>query len=159
MLPGRICFASLMTLTTREDTLRTSIRIAALVLVASACSHTAPPETAAEGSTAATSTAQRSEQMITEQEIIDSQALTAYDAVVKLRANFLTNRGKTSILGNSPTVPTVYLDGQVYGNPSTLKNISAKHVASIRLYRAWEATTKFGASNVGGVIEVISKTQ
>jgi hypothetical protein len=136
-----------------------SIRTAALVLIAGACSHAPPPETTADGNTASAPTTQKSEQMITEQEIIDSQALTAYDAVVKLRGNFLTNRGKTSILGNSPTVPTVYLDGQVYGNPSTLKNISAKHVASIRLYRAWEASTRFGASNVGGVIEVLTKTQ
>jgi len=136
------------------------IRIAALVLIAGACSHAAPPETALEGSsTPTTGTPQRSEQMITEREIIESQSLTAYDAVVKLRGNFLTSRGKTSIVGNSPTVPTVYLDGQVYGNTSTLKNISAKHVASIRLYRAWEATTKFGASNVGGVIEVLTKKQ
>ncbi len=135
-----------------------SIRIAALVLIAGACSQVPPPETSADG-TAAPTVQKASEQLITEKEIIESQAVTAYDAVVKLRGNFLTNRGKTSIIGNSPTVPTVYLDGQVYGNPSTLKNISARHVASIRLYRAWEATTKFGASNVGGVIEVISKTQ
>lgn len=136
------------------------IRIAALVLIVGACSHAPPPETAPDGSSPAAAAApQKSEQMITEQEIIESQALTAYDAVVKLRGNFLSSRGKTSILGNSPTVPTVYLDGQVYGNPSTLKNISAKHIASIRLYRAWEATTKFGASNVGGVIEVTTKTQ
>ena len=135
-----------------------SICIAALVLIAGACSHAPPPDTSADG-TAAPTAQKSSEQLITEREIIESQAVTAYDAVVKLRGNFLTNRGKTSIIGNSPTVPTVYLDGQVYGNPSTLKNISARHVASIRLYRAWEATTKFGASNVGGVIEVISKTQ
>jgi hypothetical protein len=52
----------------------------------------------------------------------------------------------------------VYLDGQMYGDASTLKNISANVVESIRLYRAWEATTKFGARNVAGVIEVLSKT-
>lgn len=133
-----------------------SIRIAAIVLLAAACRHEPPPETAAPAAPAAPT---KADQVITEKEIVESQALTAYDAIVKLRGNFLTNRGKTSILGNSPTVPTVYLDGQMYGNISTLKNISARQIASIRLYRAWEATTKFGASNVGGVIDVITKTQ
>ena len=100
-------------------------------------------------------TAQKpSEQLITEQEIIDSQALTAYDAVVKLRGNFLSNRGKTSILGNSPTVPTVYLDDQACGPILTLRSIPASHVVAIRLYRSWEATTKYGAGNMGGVIAV-----
>jgi hypothetical protein len=130
--------------------MRRSFRIAVLVLICGACSHEPKPESAG---------SPRGDQVITAQEIQDSQALTAYDAIVKLRANFLSNRGKTTILGNSPTVPTVYLDGQIYGDASTLKNISATHIASIRLYRAWEATTKFGANNVAGVIEVITKTQ
>jgi hypothetical protein len=125
-------------------------RFAALVLICAACSHDPKPETA---------TASKSDQVITEQEILDSQAITAYDAILKLRANFLSNRGKTTILGNSPSVPTVYLDGQLYGDLSTLRNISASNVSSIRLYRAWEASTKFGAKNVAGVIEVLSKTQ
>lgn len=130
--------------------MRRSIRFAVLVMICGACSHDPKPETAGSA---------KSDQVITAQEIEDSQALTAYDAIVKLRGNFLSNRGKTTILGNSPSVPTVYLDGQVYGDASSLKNISAKHIASIRLYRAWEATTKFGASNMAGVIEVVTKTQ
>jgi hypothetical protein len=30
-------------------------------------------------------------------------------------------------------------------------------IATIRLYRSWEATTKFGAGNMGGVIEIITR--
>lgn len=30
---------------------------------------------------------------------------------------------------------------------------------TLDLYRAWEATTKFGTGNMGGVIEVTTKTQ
>ncbi|MEO8620050.1 MAG: Plug domain-containing protein [bacterium] len=100
-----------------------------------------------------------SDQVITAQEIADSQGQTAYEVIMKVRANFLSNRGKTTIMGDSPSAPTVYLDGQMYGDVSTLKNISAKTIGSIRLYRAWDASTKFGAHNVGGVIEVISRTR
>lgn len=38
-----------------------------------------------------------------------------------------------------------------------LKNIQASDVATIRVYRASEAATRFGAGNVGGVIEVYTK--
>jgi hypothetical protein len=101
-----------------------------------------------------------SSQLITADEIARSQAVNGYDAVQKLRANFLSNRGKTSILDrDAPESPTVYLDGMQYGPIASLRNIPANQIARIRLYRAWEASTKFGAYNSAGVIEVISKTQ
>jgi hypothetical protein len=38
-----------------------------------------------------------------------------------------------------------------------LRNIPASDVAVIRLYRSWEATTKFGAGKMGGVIAVTTR--
>lgn len=75
----------------------------------------------------------------------------------KLRANFLSNRGRTTILGSTSSFPVVYLDGVEYGPMTSLRNIPATHVSSIRMYRAWEATTKFGMGKTAGVIEVITK--
>ncbi len=120
-----------------------------LLLVVSACSRSTQP------------TQQRgSPQLITAEEIAQSQAANAYDAVLRLRASFLSNRGPTSVTNrNSPETPTVYLDGMQFGPTASLRNIPANTVASIRLYRAWEATTKFGTGNIAGVIEVISRTQ
>lgn len=96
--------------------------------------------------------------VITEAEIVQSGAPTAYDAIKKLRGNMLSYRGKTTI--NNPTSqsePTVYLDDQLYGPLSSLKQISADQVAEIRLYRSWEATTKYGVGNMGGVIAISSR--
>ena len=97
--------------------------------------------------------------IITEEEIVASQAVTAYDAVKQLRANFLSYRGKTTLLrdSTSSSLPVVYLDEQEYGPILTLKSIPASHVVAIRLYRSWEATTKFGTGKVGGVIEVTTR--
>ena len=120
-----------------------------LLVIASACSQGSPPETGPAGSSA---------NFITAQEIDESQAVSAYDAVVKLRGNFLSNRGKTTILGKETPLPNVYMDGMPLGGVDALKDISAKHVGSIRLYRAWESG-KFGSGNSGGVIEVVSRTQ
>jgi hypothetical protein len=97
-------------------------------------------------------------QLITEDEIDASRAATAYEAVQKLRANFLSYRGETSFdKSKSQPYPTVYLDGQEYGPMATLRNIPASQVSTIRLYRAWEATTKFGTGNMGGVIAVTTR--
>ena len=97
-------------------------------------------------------------QLITEEEIEASKAATAFEAIQKLRGNFLTYRGETSFSKSSSSpYPNVYLDGQEFGPINTLKNIPATQIATIRLYRAWEATTKFGAGNMGGVIAIDTK--
>lgn len=95
--------------------------------------------------------------VITEQDIARVNVRTAYDAVVRIHANFLTRRGSTSLLGTSNPEPNVYLDDVFIGPVSQLRNIQASDVASIRLYRAWEASTRFGSGHMGGVIEVYTK--
>ena len=101
-----------------------------------------------------------SSQVIFADEIERSRAVTAYDAVSKLRHNFLSDRGRTSVLDTSaPRVPNVYLDGMPFGPLASLNNIPAQQVASIRLYRAWEAQYKYGSDNPAGVIEVTTKRE
>jgi outer membrane receptor for ferrienterochelin and colicin len=96
--------------------------------------------------------------IITREEIEASHTATAYDAIQKLRANFLTYRGETSISkSNSQPYPTVYVDGQEFGPISSLRSIPASQVATVRLYRSWEATTKYGTGNMGGVIAVTTR--
>src|SRR3982751_3742420 len=82
--------------------------------------------------------------LITEEEIAASHAINAFEAVQKLRANFLSDRGKTTILGRSPSKPTVYVDGVEFGDIQSLRSISATVVQSIRLYRAYEAEQRYG---------------
>ena len=117
--------------------------LAALVLVA--CTR----------QTGSTGSADRD--LITEEEITATSAINAYEIVQKLRGNFLSNRGKTTILGKSSATPIVYLDGVRYGEIPSLRNISATTVQSIRLYRAWEAQQRYGNDVMGGVIEVTTK--
>ena len=95
--------------------------------------------------------------LITHEEIIASLAVDAYDAVAKLRANFLASRGRTSFRSNESTLPRVFVDGLEYGPVSTLKLIPATDVAEIRLFRSWEATTAFGTGFMAGVIAVTTR--
>jgi len=98
------------------------------------------------------------QQVITEDQIEASHATTAYEVIQKLHANFLSYRGETSLnRRTSRPFPTVYVDGQEYGPISSLANLSASQIATIRLYRSWEATTKFGTGNMGGVIAITTR--
>ena len=95
--------------------------------------------------------------MITQAEISMSMATNAFDVIHNLRANFLSLRGETSLSATSSPYPTVYVDGMRYGNLETLRGIPSTQIASIRLYRAWDAMTRFGDGNMGGVIAVTTK--
>lgn len=97
-------------------------------------------------------------QIITEDEIVASRAGTAYEAIQKLRGNFLTYRGETGFSKSASTAyPNVFIDDQHFGPLSTLRTIPASQVASIRLYRSWEATTKYGSGNMAGVISITTR--
>jgi outer membrane receptor for ferrienterochelin and colicin len=96
--------------------------------------------------------------IITEEELATVSTMNAFEAVQKLRGNFLSNRGKTTILGKaSSAMPMVYLDGVRFGELPSLRGISTTTVQSIRLYRAWEAQQRYGNDVMGGVIEVTTK--
>jgi outer membrane cobalamin receptor len=142
-----IIWAALSRLPRASDTVTRSHAVfAALTLLGFACA--APQISRGAGDS----------QLITEDEIEASRAPTAYEVIQKLRANFLAYRGETSFnKSNSQPYPTVYIDGQEFGPISSLRNIPASQVATIRLYRSWEATTKYGTGNIGGVIAVTTR--
>ncbi len=97
--------------------------------------------------------------VISDEEIVAVAAntSTAYDIIKKLRGNWFSSRGKTSLMGTSNSDPTVYVDDQAYGPISSLRSIPASQVTQMRIYRSWEATTKYGTGNMGGVIAVATK--
>jgi hypothetical protein len=95
--------------------------------------------------------------LITEDEIIASHATDAYDVIHKLRGNFLSNRGKMTFYDEASPMPTVYVDEQRYGDINILSTIPAEVIATIRLYRSWDATTHYGTNNMGGVIAITTR--
>ena len=120
------------------------LTLVATLCVLTGCTHASSAERGTEAA------------VITADEIAEVHATSAYDAIVKLRGNFLSNRGKTTILGDASPLPVVYVDGTLYGGLGELRNLPAGQISTIRLYRAWESS-KFGSNKTGGVIEVITK--
>jgi hypothetical protein len=104
-------------------------------------------------------TTRQSSQVITQQELIQGGAGNAYDVIRRLRPSFLTSRGEVT-LGNAQTsspYPNVYLDGLMYGDINSLRNIDTTQLSEVRMYQAWEAQTKFGLGNSSGVIALTTR--
>jgi len=95
-----------------------------------------------------------------EMEQAHADATTIYDAIARLRPNWLAAKGVTSGYYNADTqYAMVFLDGQQYGSLSTLRNIQAYSVGIIRYYDVTQAGARFGIKGgSSGVIEIMSKT-
>ncbi len=95
--------------------------------------------------------------IITEQELAASNVSNAYEAVERLRPNFLRSRGPSSLRTDVTSLPTVYVGRQKYGDATALRQIPINTIALIRFYTASEATLTYGMDNPNGVIEVTLK--
>jgi len=70
--------------------------------------------------------------------------LTVYDAISRLRPEYLHGRGGY--------YPKVYFDGLLYGEMVSLRQLRADGIAVIRHLDAVTATTRFGTGHTGGAI-------
>lgn len=97
--------------------------------------------------------------VITQEEIVASNAATAYDVVARLRADFLRDRGPTSLLLPNNHQPMVFLGDQLYGEIDQLREFRSSDLAEIRFYPGPDAVTKFGSQYSGGVIQLVPRSQ
>jgi len=112
--------------------------------------------------TSGTSAVPRKANLLTAEEIVAANAdvATAYDALSRLRPLWLSPRGATSFNTPDTDLPTVFVEGQLYGDLNSLRNIQAYHVADIRYYNSAEAGGIFGLrGGTAGVIEVRLKVR
>jgi hypothetical protein len=119
---------------------------------------------ASNGVTSGSSTngvAQKSANYLPFDEIANAHAdvNTVYDAVARLRPNWLAPHGVTSSTSSSTSeYATVFVDGVLYGDLSTLRTLQAYHVADIRYYDITQAGAKYGIrGGSSGVIDVRTK--
>ena len=114
---------------------------------------------ASTGNTSDTPRMARGASVLTAEEIAAAHAdnNTVYDAVARLRPNWLAAHGTTSLQGGTEYA-VVWVDGQQYGNLNSLRNLPAYQVADIQYYDVTQAGARFGLrAGGGGVIEVRQK--
>ena len=115
------------------------------------------------GGTSGASAMHRNPNLLTAQEIVAANAdvTTTYDAVSRLRPNWLSTHGVSSYnpqgTGSNESA-IVFVGGQPYGDINSLRNIQAVNVAEVRYYNPTESGLKFGLrGGTNGVIEVRMK--
>ena len=133
-----------------------------LYLVAVAAIMACAPASGTSG-TSPTSVVPRRGNLLTADEIVAAHAdvTTAYDAVARLRPNWLAAHGVTSGIDNGAGTEfaLVFVDGQRYGDLNSLRGIPAYHVGDIRYYDVTQAGARFGIrGGASGVIEVTTKS-
>jgi len=107
-----------------------------------------------------TSVVPRRGNLLTAEQIAAAHAdvTTAYDAIARLRPNWLVAHGSSS-LSPGTEFASVFVDGQQYGGLSSLRNIQAYQVADFHYYDVTEAGATFGLrGGAGGVIDVRMKS-
>src|SRR5207244_2549300 len=85
----------------------------------------------------------------------------AYDAIARLRPNWLLPHGITSGQNNGAGTEyaLVYVDGQSYGDINTLRGIPAYHVGSVRYWDVTQAGSRFRTrAGTSGVTESAMNT-
>jgi hypothetical protein len=89
-----------------------------------------------------------------------ADARSAYDAIARLRPNWLAARGVTSLVdgGAGTDFAVVFVDGQRYGDLQSLRQIQAYQVGSAQYYDVTQAGANFGIrGGSSGVIEIKMK--
>jgi len=99
----------------------------------------------------------RDPNLITEQEIATSNESNAYDVVNRLRPMFLKTRGRSTINSGGSEYASVFLDGQYYGELSSLRNIVATQIHEIRYMSGPDAVSRYGMRYGSGAVDVRSK--
>jgi hypothetical protein len=96
--------------------------------------------------------------LITAEELETVRDYTLYDAVLRLRPNFLKSRA-VKAYGLPATSPVmVYVDGEKMDSIDDLRRISPNEVLEVRFYEPQIANTRFARyNNSGGAINVIMK--
>ena len=97
---------------------------------------------------------------ITAEAIAGITAMTAYDAVEKLRRTWLVARGPKSLFVDpSPAYPVVLVDGVWAGELIFLESIGASDIAEIRFLSAIESAGLYGPGYPGGIIQVTTRSR
>ena len=98
--------------------------------------------------------------LLTAVEIAEAHAdvNSAYDAVLRLRPNWLARKGSMSSTPGSTDVAQVFVDGQAAGDIAALRNIPAYYVAAVEYFDITQAGARFGIrAGSSGAIEVRMK--
>lgn len=101
--------------------------------------------------------ARSTQNQLTREDLASANADNLYDAVAKLRPNWLSSRGVTSVTDATPTEVDIYMDGNFLGKPDYLKQVRTNDIVSLTYWDSGRASARFGMGHPRGVIEIIHR--
>ena len=105
--------------------------------------------------TAAQSGANRATRsVLTQVQLAATNRTNLYEAIEKLRPEWLTSRGPTSVTNAEPTVPSVYMNGSMLGRAEYMREMGVLDVTEVRYWEPGPASARFGMGHPRGVIEL-----
>ena len=124
--------------------------VSILMGCASATTQSAPPPSPSPAERA-------SRNVLTREQLAATNSDNLYDALSKLRPEWLSSRGPTSVSDPTPTAASVYMSGTMLGKADALKDMRILDVSEVRYWDAGQASARFGMGHPRGVIEITRK--
>ena len=101
-----------------------------------------------------TGTNRPSRNVLTQAQLSATNYQNLYEAIEKLRPDWLSSRGPTSVTDATPSLPSVFMNGTLLGKSETLRNMGVTDVTEVRYWEAGPASARFGMGHPRGVIEL-----
>lgn len=98
-----------------------------------------------------------SSRQLTAAELASANSDNLYDAIAKLRPEWLSSRGPTSVTDATPTSVSIFMNGSMLGKADYLKQLGILDVSEVRYWDAASASARFGMGHPRGVIEITRK--
>ena len=126
------------------------LAVVAMLTATAACARGAPY-----GFHAATAAPFPSRELLGEYEIANAHALTAYEAIMRLRPTYLTWQRVAT--GNERRL--VYVDGMLMGGLDVLRTMPAADIHEVRLLTTLSGAFGYPLNNSGGAILITTKVR
>ena len=125
-----------------------------------ACYRTLPADTSLDaGATTSRQVAapapMRSPSLITADEVRETTASNLYDAIVQVRPEFFTSRGRTSLINEPENAMLVIVQRHAIGGLSELRNIAVAITVSVKRLSSSDVYQITGLSAPAGGVEVV----
>lgn len=94
--------------------------------------------------------------LLTRADFEQTNANNAFEAIERLRPQWLRRRTTSSVTQPEGDYPLVYVDNVRAGDINVLPTIPIDDIGQIRFVNPADATTRWGTGVTGGVIEITS---
>lgn len=80
--------------------------------------------------------------------------MTVAQTIQRLRPNWLTGRGATTVRGDEPPIP-VYVNGQRSGDNRVLDRVTIREIRELQFLDSMTATQRYGTGHPSGAIMIV----